>query len=99
MAKSQSRRSVSVRGETYRRLRAFALANERSASGIVEELLAPVLDAAGPKASSAKEDRTPRGGGVVAPAAIRDGASRSSFAGSPTPAAAVVRKRPEEPRF
>lgn len=39
MAKQQTRRSISVNRETYERLKAFCETNERSMSGMVEDLL------------------------------------------------------------
>jgi len=44
MALKQTRRSISVRGETYDRLRIYADAKQLSMSEVVEELLAPVLN-------------------------------------------------------
>jgi hypothetical protein len=43
MANKQTRRSVSVRGETYERLKLWCEMNDRSMSGVVEDLLAQYL--------------------------------------------------------
>lgn len=47
MAKRQSRRSVSMRGTTYQRLRNYCKKHNKSASGITEELLTSFLDRMG----------------------------------------------------
>ncbi len=47
MAKRQTRRSISVKGITYQRLKDFCDANDKSVSGFLEEIIADRLDAAG----------------------------------------------------
>jgi len=47
MAKKQTRRSLSVKGLSYQRLKAWCDANGRSASGVAEELFEQFLDAQG----------------------------------------------------
>ncbi|MEE9382413.1 MAG: hypothetical protein V3V08_03250 [Nannocystaceae bacterium] len=47
MAKRQTRRSISVRGVTYQRLKNFCDAEGLSVSGYLEEIIAERLDAAG----------------------------------------------------
>ena len=47
MAKRQTRRSISVKGITYQRLKDFCDAKGRSVSGYLEEIIAERLDAAG----------------------------------------------------
>ncbi len=47
MAKRQTRRSISVKGITYQRLKDFCDATGRSVSGYLEEIIAEKLDAAG----------------------------------------------------
>src|SRR5262245_54615490 len=44
MAIKQTRRSISVRGTTYDKLRVYGEAHGRSMSDVVEELLATILD-------------------------------------------------------
>ena len=39
MAKNQSRRSISISGATYSKLKSYCLANDRSMSSVVEELV------------------------------------------------------------
>lgn len=47
MAKRTTRRSISVKGITYQRLKDYCDANNKSVSGYLEEILAEKLDAAG----------------------------------------------------
>lgn len=47
MAKRQTRRSISVRGVTYQRLKNFCDAEGLSVSGYLEDIIAERLDAAG----------------------------------------------------
>jgi hypothetical protein len=47
MAKRQTRRSISVKGITYQRLKDYCLAQGCSVSGYLEEIIAEKLDAAG----------------------------------------------------
>ena len=47
MAKRQTRRSISVKGITYQRLKDFCDAHRLSVSGFLEDLIAEKLDAAG----------------------------------------------------
>lgn len=47
MAKQQTRRSISLKGLTYQRLKDFCDATGRSVSGYLEEIIAEKLDAAG----------------------------------------------------
>ena len=47
MAKRQTRRSISVKGITYQRLKDFCDGSGRSVSGYLEEIIAERLDAAG----------------------------------------------------
>lgn len=47
MAKRQTRRSISVKGITYQRLKDFCDINQLSVSGYLEEIIAERLDAAG----------------------------------------------------
>lgn len=47
MAKRQTRRSISVKGITYQRLKDYCRAEGRSVSGYLEEIIAEKLDAAG----------------------------------------------------
>jgi hypothetical protein len=53
MALKQSRRSISVRGTTYDKLRQYGETHDRSMSDIVEELLATILDTAQPQPKAA----------------------------------------------
>ena len=47
MAKRQTRRSISVKGITYQRLKDYCDANDKSVSGFLEEIISERLDAAG----------------------------------------------------
>ena len=47
MAKRQTRRSISVKGITYQRLKDYCDAEGRSVSGFLEDIIAEKLDAAG----------------------------------------------------
>jgi len=47
MAKRQTRRSISVKGITYQRLKDFCDAHDKSVSGFLEEIIAERLDAVG----------------------------------------------------
>jgi hypothetical protein len=47
MAKRQTRRSISVKGITYQRLKDYCEASGNSVSGYLEEIIAEKLDAAG----------------------------------------------------
>lgn len=47
MAKRQTRRSISVKGITYQRLKDFCDATNTSVSGYLEDIIAEKLDAAG----------------------------------------------------
>ena len=47
MAKRQTRRSISVKGITYQRLKDFCDATGKSVSGYLEDIIAEKLDAAG----------------------------------------------------
>lgn len=47
MAKRQTRRSISVKGITYQRLKNYCQAHGVSVSGYLEEIIAEKLDAAG----------------------------------------------------
>ena len=47
MAKRQTRRSISVKGITYQRLKNYCQAHGISVSGYLEEIIAEKLDAAG----------------------------------------------------
>lgn len=47
MAKRQTRRSISVKGITYQRLKDYCDANDKSVSGFLEEIIGEKLDAAG----------------------------------------------------
>jgi hypothetical protein len=47
MAKRQTRRSISVKGITYQRLKDYCDAQNKSVSGYLEEIIAEKLDAAG----------------------------------------------------
>ncbi|MBX7078609.1 MAG: hypothetical protein K1X88_05410 [Nannocystaceae bacterium] len=46
MAKRQTRRSISVKGITYQRLKNFCEAQQLSVSGYLEDIIAAKLDAA-----------------------------------------------------
>jgi hypothetical protein len=47
MAKRQTRRSISVKGITYQRLKDYCDATGKSVSGYLEDIIAEKLDAAG----------------------------------------------------
>ena len=47
MAKQQTRRSISVKGITYQRLKDYCDGQRQSVSGFLEEIIAQKLDAAG----------------------------------------------------
>ncbi len=47
MAKRQTRRSISVKGITYQRLKDYCDTEGKSVSGFLEEIIAQKLDAAG----------------------------------------------------
>ena len=47
MAKRQTRRSISLKGLTYQRLKGYCDAEKKSVSGYLEELVIEKLDAAG----------------------------------------------------
>ena len=47
MAKRQTRRSISVKGITYQRLKDYCDAQGKSVSGYLEEIIAEKLDVAG----------------------------------------------------
>ena len=47
MAKRQTRRSISVKGITYQRLKDYCDTNNISVSGFLEDIIAERLDAAG----------------------------------------------------
>jgi hypothetical protein len=47
MAKRQTRRSISVKGITYQRLKDFCESSGLSVSGYLEDIIAEKLDAAG----------------------------------------------------
>ena len=47
MAKRQTRRSISVKGITYQRLKDYCDTHDLSVSGYLEEIIAEKLDAAG----------------------------------------------------
>jgi hypothetical protein len=62
MAKRQTRRSISVKGITYQRLKDFCDTNNLSVSGYLEEIIAERLDAAGvpvPTVLKARPERKP----------------------------------------
>jgi hypothetical protein len=74
MPRKQTRRAVSVKQETYNRMKAFCEKHERSMSGVVEEAVAdffeekpptmyPGSDIPKPKLPPAEKKRV-RGGGV-----------------------------------
>jgi hypothetical protein len=60
MAKRQTRRSISVKGITYQRLKDYCDTNELSVSGWLEDLIAERLDAAGVPVPTALKPRQPR---------------------------------------
>lgn len=47
MAKKQTRRSISIRGITYQRLKNFCEAQEKTMSGFLEELITQRMDELG----------------------------------------------------
>ncbi len=55
MATKQTRRSISVRGTTYDKLRDYGEIHGRSMSDVVEELLAKILGSAGTRRRAARE--------------------------------------------
>ena len=62
MAKRQTRRSISVKGITYQRLKDYCDATGCSVSGYLEEIIAEKLDAAGvpvPTVLKARPERKP----------------------------------------
>ena len=62
MAKRQTRRSISVKGITYQRLKDYCDAQGCSVSGYLEEIIAEKLDAAGvpvPTVLKARPERKP----------------------------------------
>ncbi|PRQ03576.1 hypothetical protein ENSA5_14500 [Enhygromyxa salina] len=62
MAKRQTRRSISVKGITYQRLKDYCDASGCSVSGYLEEIIAEKLDAAGipvPTVLKARPERKP----------------------------------------
>lgn len=64
MAKRQTRRSISVKGITYQRLKDFCDAHDKSVSGFLEEIIAERLDAAGvpvPTVLKPRPQRAPAG--------------------------------------
>lgn len=60
MAKRQTRRSISVKGITYQRLKDYCDAEGRSVSGLLEEIIAERLDAAGVPVPTVLRPRAPR---------------------------------------
>ena len=60
MAKRQTRRSISVKGITYQRLKDFCDAHDKSVSGFLEEIIAERLDAAGVPVPSVLKPRPQR---------------------------------------
>ena len=62
MAKRQTRRSISVKGITYQRLKDYCAEQGCSVSGYLEEIIAEKLDAAGVPVPTQIEPRaTPKG--------------------------------------
>ncbi|MCA9693971.1 MAG: hypothetical protein R3A51_03265 [Nannocystaceae bacterium] len=59
MAKRQTRRSISVKGITYQRLKDYCEASGISVSGYLEEIIAEKLDAAGVPVPKAVKPRPP----------------------------------------
>lgn len=57
MAKRQTRRSISVKGITYQRLKDYCEAAGLSVSGYLEEIIAEKLDAAGVPVPTAVKPR------------------------------------------
>jgi hypothetical protein len=66
MAKKQTRRSISLAGTTYARLRVHADENGTTMSDVVEKLLAPLLASTPPRARPRASRALPaeRAGGV-----------------------------------
>jgi hypothetical protein len=63
MAKKQTRRSISVKGITYQRVKDHCDANNTSVSGFLEDLIAAKLDALGvpvPTVLRPRPQKTPR---------------------------------------
>ena len=60
MAKRQTRRSISVKGITYQRLKDYCDANDKSVSGFLEEIIGEKLDAAGVPAPTVLKPRPSR---------------------------------------
>ncbi|MCA9635691.1 MAG: hypothetical protein KC420_06630 [Myxococcales bacterium] len=66
MAKRQTRRSISVKGITYQRLKDYCEASGLSVSGYLEDIIAEKLDAAGvPVPTVVKARPQPKLGGDV----------------------------------
>jgi hypothetical protein len=64
MAKKQTRRSISVKGITYQRLKAYCDANKKSVSGYLEEIIAEKLDAMGAPVPTTLRPKDPEPGKV-----------------------------------
>lgn len=60
MAKRQTRRSISIKGITYQRLKDYCDAQKMTVSGYLEEILAEKLDAAGVPVPTALRPRDPK---------------------------------------
>ena len=60
MARSQTRRSISVKGLTYQRLKDYCDAHDKSVSGYLEEIIAARLDAAGAPVPEKIRPRPPK---------------------------------------
>lgn len=60
MAKRQTRRSISVKGITYQRLKDYCDATGKSVSGYLEDIIAEKLDAAGAPIPTVLKPRTQR---------------------------------------
>lgn len=67
---SDSRRSISVKGETYQRLKDYCASIGQSVSGYVEDLVTEKLDAAGAPQAGPLEPRKPREAKEEAPEEI-----------------------------
>jgi hypothetical protein len=69
MSKKQTRRSISVSGELYERLQAYCLANGKTGSGVVEDLLRSFLgmEERAPNLAKPPIPRVERAKPVVAP--------------------------------
>ncbi len=70
MAKRQTRRSISVKGITYQRLKGYCDENNLSVSGYLEEIIAEKLDAAGvpvPTVLKARPERADADGNSAQP--------------------------------